>query len=94
MANHLAEQFSAPRGSSTVPSQNQHAPCQRPQKEDHRCGDQRNGMKAAMHDAPNGSGSIAAERLSDTKAGLVRYLENDQQAILLDPRITLPRVGQ
>ena len=55
--------------------------------------DQRNGMKAVMNDAPDGSGSITAEQLSDAKADLVRYLGNAAPAILLDPEVALPRVA-
>ncbi|AIY02991.1 putative tagatose-1,6-bisphosphate aldolase [Arthrobacter sp. PAMC 25486] len=55
--------------------------------------DQRNGMKAVMHDAPDGPGSITAEQLSDAKVDLVRYLGNAAPAILLDPEVALPRVA-
>src|SRR4051794_37357948 len=54
--------------------------------------DQRNGMRAVMHDAPDGPGSVTAEQLADAKSDLVRYLGNHAPAILLDPEVALPRV--
>lgn len=54
--------------------------------------DQRNGMKAAMTDAPHGPGSISTAELAETKADLVRYLANNAPAILLDPEVALPAV--
>jgi sulfofructosephosphate aldolase len=54
--------------------------------------DQRNGMKAAMTDAPGGPGSISAAELAAAKADLVRYLANNAPAILLDPEVALPAV--
>ncbi|WP_392544229.1 hypothetical protein [Oryzobacter telluris] len=52
--------------------------------------DQRNGMKAAIHDAPQGSKNITTEELAQAKADLVRYLGNLAPAILLDPEVALP----
>ncbi len=54
--------------------------------------DQRNGMKAAMTDAPGGPGAISDAELAAAKADLVRYLANNAPAILLDPEIALPGV--
>ncbi|MCO8272856.1 tagatose-bisphosphate aldolase [Actinoplanes sp. TRM 88003] len=54
--------------------------------------DQRNGMKAAMKDAPGGPGSISADELAAAKADLVRYLAVEAPAILLDPEVALPAV--
>jgi tagatose 1,6-diphosphate aldolase len=54
--------------------------------------DQRNGMKAAMNDAPDGPGSISTAELAEAKADLVRYLANNAPAILLDPEVALPAV--
>jgi tagatose 1,6-diphosphate aldolase len=54
--------------------------------------DQRNGMKAAMNDAPGGPDSISAAELAAAKADLVRYLANNAPAILLDPEVALPAV--
>ncbi|MFF5289199.1 tagatose-bisphosphate aldolase [Paractinoplanes globisporus] len=54
--------------------------------------DQRNGMKAAMDDAPDGPGSISTAELAEAKADLVRYLANNAPAILLDPEVALPAV--
>jgi sulfofructosephosphate aldolase len=51
--------------------------------------DQRNGMKAAMSDAP---GEISTAELAAAKADLVRYLANNAPAILLDPEVALPAV--
>jgi tagatose 1,6-diphosphate aldolase len=51
--------------------------------------DQRNGMKAAMSDAP---GSVSTADLAAAKADLVRYLANKAPAILLDPEVALPDV--
>ncbi|AYJ50463.1 tagatose-bisphosphate aldolase [Rhodococcus sp. P1Y] len=55
-------------------------------------GDQRNGMKAVMTDAPDGPGSVTFEQLADAKADLVRYLGNYAPAILLDPEVALPKI--
>ncbi|WP_045821521.1 tagatose-bisphosphate aldolase [Williamsia herbipolensis] len=55
-------------------------------------GDQRNGMKAVMTDAPDGPGSVTAPQLADAKADLVRHLGNHAPAILLDPEVALPRI--
>jgi sulfofructosephosphate aldolase len=52
--------------------------------------DQRNGMKAAMNDAPDGPSSISTAELAEAKADLVRYLANNAPAILLDPEVALP----
>src|SRR3546814_2923914 len=38
--------------------------------------DQRNGMKAAIPDAPNGSSAITKDELAEVKADLVRHLAN------------------
>jgi tagatose 1,6-diphosphate aldolase len=54
--------------------------------------DQRNGMKAAMKDAPAGPESISTAELAEAKADLVRYLANNAPAILLDPEVALPAV--
>jgi tagatose 1,6-diphosphate aldolase len=54
--------------------------------------DQRNGMKAAMKDAPNGPDSISKDELAEAKADLLRYLANNAPAILLDPEVALPAV--
>jgi sulfofructosephosphate aldolase len=54
--------------------------------------DQRNGMKAAMKDAPLGPESISAMELAEAKADLLRYLGNAAPAILLDPEVALPAV--
>lgn len=55
-------------------------------------GDQRNGMKAVMTDAPDGPGSVTFEQLAAAKADLVRYLGNYAPAILLDPEVALPKI--
>lgn len=55
-------------------------------------GDQRNGMKAVMTDAPDGPGSVTFDQLADAKADLVRYLGNYAPAILLDPEVALPKI--
>jgi tagatose-1,6-bisphosphate aldolase/sugar (pentulose or hexulose) kinase len=55
-------------------------------------GDQRNGMKAVMNDAPDGPDSISKDQLADAKGDLVKYLGNHAPAILLDPEVALPRV--
>jgi sulfofructosephosphate aldolase len=54
--------------------------------------DQRNGMKAAMKDAPDGAGSITTAELAAAKADLVAYLANKAPAILLDPEVALPAI--
>ncbi|MBV8927539.1 MAG: hypothetical protein JO152_00260 [Mycobacteriaceae bacterium] len=54
--------------------------------------DQRNGMKAAMKDAPGGASAISTAELADAKADLVRFLANFAPAILLDPEVALPGV--
>lgn len=54
--------------------------------------DQRNGMKAAIKDAPNGSDAITREELAEVKADLVRHLANNAPAILLDPEVALPAI--
>ena len=54
--------------------------------------DQRNGMKAAMSDAPGGPTAISTAELAAAKADLVRYLANHAPAILLDPEVALPAV--
>ncbi|MGU3646502.1 hypothetical protein ACLBXX_16185 [Microbacterium sp. C23T] len=54
--------------------------------------DQRNGMKAAIPDAPNGSDKITTGELADVKADLVRHLANHAPAILLDPEVALPQI--
>lgn len=54
--------------------------------------DQRNGMKAAIKDAPNGSDAITREELAEVKADLVRHLANHAPAILLDPEVALPAI--
>ena len=54
--------------------------------------DQRNGMKAAMSDAPDGPGSISTAELAEAKADLVRYLANNAPAVLLDPEVALPAI--
>ena len=51
--------------------------------------DQRNGMKAAMSDAPD---EVSTADLAAAKADLVRYLANNAPAILLDPEVALPAV--
>ncbi|HXH36562.1 MAG TPA: hypothetical protein VNJ54_19460 [Plantibacter sp.] len=55
-------------------------------------GDQRNGMKAVMDDAPNGAAGISKDELADAKSDLVRFLGNHAPAILLDPEVALPLV--
>jgi tagatose 1,6-diphosphate aldolase len=54
--------------------------------------DQRNGMKAAIPDAPGGSSAITTEELAEVKADLVRHLANHAPAILLDPEVALPAI--
>jgi sulfofructosephosphate aldolase len=54
--------------------------------------DQRNGMKAAIKDAPNGSEAITRDELAAVKADLVRHLANHAPAILLDPEVALPAI--
>ncbi len=54
--------------------------------------DQRNGMKAAIKDAPEGSDAITREQLAEVKADLVRHLANHAPAILLDPEVALPAI--
>lgn len=54
--------------------------------------DQRNGMKAAITDAPNGSTAITRDELAEVKADLVRHLANHAPAILLDPEVALPGI--
>lgn len=54
--------------------------------------DQRNGMKAAMKDAPAGPDSISTAELAEAKADLLRYLANSAPAVLLDPEVALPGV--
>ncbi len=54
--------------------------------------DQRNGMKAAMTDAPGGPDAISNEELAAAKADLVSHLANNAPAILLDAEIALPAV--
>ncbi|MBK0418512.1 hypothetical protein JD276_05630 [Leucobacter sp. CSA1] len=54
--------------------------------------DQRNGMKAAVKDAPQGSDAITREELAEVKADLVRGLGNHAPAILLDPEVALPAI--
>lgn len=54
--------------------------------------DQRNGMKAAMKDAPSGPESISKAELAEAKADLLRHLANNAPAILLDPEVALPAV--
>lgn len=54
--------------------------------------DQRNGMKAAISDAPDGSAAITKAELAEVKADLVRHLANHAPAILLDPEVALPAV--
>lgn len=54
--------------------------------------DQRNGMKAAIKDAPDGSEAITREELAEVKADLVRHLANHAPAILLDPEVALPAI--
>lgn len=54
--------------------------------------DQRNGMKAAVPDAPGGPESITTGELADIKADLVRYLGNEAPAILLDSEVAVPGV--
>jgi len=51
--------------------------------------DQRNGMRAAMSDAPE---EVSTAELAAAKADLVRYLANNAPAILLDPEVALPAV--
>ena len=54
--------------------------------------DQRNGMKAAISDAPGSSAAITTAELAEVKADLVRYLGNHAPAILLDPEVALPAI--
>jgi len=54
--------------------------------------DQRNGMKAAMTDAPNGAKGISTAELAAAKSDLVQYLANHAPAILLDPEVALPAI--
>ncbi|MEU4016990.1 hypothetical protein AB0E56_17145 [Microbacterium sp. NPDC028030] len=54
--------------------------------------DQRNGMKAAIPDAPGGSEAITRDELSAVKADLVRHLARHAPAILLDPEVALPSI--
>lgn len=54
--------------------------------------DQRNGMKAAMTDAPGGAKAISKAELAEAKADLVQYLANYAPAILLDPEVALPAI--
>ncbi len=55
--------------------------------------DQRNGMKAAMKDAPDGPSGISTGELAQAKADLVRFLANQAPAILLDAEVALPGVA-
>lgn len=54
--------------------------------------DQRNGMKAAISDAPGGSAAISKDELAEVKADLVRHLANHAPGILLDPEVALPMI--
>lgn len=54
--------------------------------------DQRNGMKAAVPDAPAGSDAISRHELAEIKSDLVRHLANHAPAILLDPEVALPGI--
>lgn len=54
--------------------------------------DQRNGMKAAIPDAPAGSDAISRDELSAVKADIVRHLARHAPAILLDPEVALPAI--
>ncbi|MER3386569.1 MAG: hypothetical protein RIC81_05125 [Microcella pacifica] len=54
--------------------------------------DQRNGMKAAIADAPGGSNAITKDKLAEVKADLVRHLANHAPGILLDPEVALPKI--
>ncbi|GAB3617965.1 hypothetical protein GCM10027416_25220 [Okibacterium endophyticum] len=54
--------------------------------------DQRNGMKAAVKDAPSGSDAITRDELAEIKADLVRHLANNAPAVLLDPEVALPAI--
>ncbi len=54
--------------------------------------DQRNGMKAAMTDAPHGAKGISTAELAAAKSDLVQYLANHAPAILLDPEVALPAI--
>lgn len=54
--------------------------------------DQRNGMKAAIKDAPAGSDAVTKAELAEVKADLVRHLANHAPAILLDPEVALPAI--
>ncbi|MBB3050988.1 tagatose 1,6-diphosphate aldolase [Prauserella isguenensis] len=54
--------------------------------------DQRNGMKKAMDDAPDGPSGIDTGELAAAKSDLVRHLANQAPAILLDAEVALPGV--
>ncbi|GAA1193108.1 tagatose-bisphosphate aldolase [Prauserella alba] len=54
--------------------------------------DQRNGMKKAMDDAPEGPSGISADELAAAKSDLVAHLANQAPAILLDAEVALPKV--
>ncbi|MPV49670.1 tagatose-bisphosphate aldolase [Pseudactinotalea sp. HY160] len=54
--------------------------------------DQRNGMKAAIPDAPEGPSAITTAELATVKADLVRDLANNAPAVLLDPEVALPAI--
>lgn len=54
--------------------------------------DQRNGMRKAMTDAPDGPDAISVDELAAAKSDLVRHLANAAPAILLDPEVALPGV--
>lgn len=54
--------------------------------------DQRNGMKAAIPDAPDGPSAITTAELATVKSDLVRVLANHAPAVLLDPEVALPGV--
>ncbi|MCR3718187.1 MULTISPECIES: tagatose-bisphosphate aldolase [Prauserella salsuginis group] len=54
--------------------------------------DQRNGMKKAMDDAPEGPSGISTDELAAAKSDLVAHLANQAPAILLDAEVALPKV--
>lgn len=54
--------------------------------------DQRNGMKAAIQDAPTSASPITTAQLAEVKADLVRHLANHAPAVLLDPEVALPAI--
>ena len=53
--------------------------------------DQRNGMKAAIKDAPGGPEAITKDELAEVKADLVEYLANEAPRDFARPRSSAAR---